>query len=302
MNPSTASITTPTQALSALQSTEKSAQDPTAILQAQDQSLGVPTAQQTVTGLQGALNSTTKLLQQVAPSVMGRTQNSLVTSAQADKQISNEQAPLNTTISNDTTQYNQANQNLTNLQNQAQTAATGIYQGQQDQESYLQNLYTALFGQQQDAEKEADTKAALAEQAREANLSAANSGVAGPTLNIGGSTPTPSSSSGYGYGLKDGSSGSGGYYFQGPTGSPISAFQYAQATGNNFVTLVQKMAASGDAGAKEILPYVTTKGIAANYAKANPSLYDAFMGTHTAVTSGGVNLGQVGGAPQGIKI
>src|ERR1700761_7592943 len=171
MNPTTSSA-----ALSQLESTENSAQDPNAILQQQQQQLGVNNAQQTVQGLQGAINSTTKLLQQVAPSVMGRTQGSLVTSAQANKQIENEQAPLNTTLSNDTNQYNQANTNLNNLQNQAQTAASGIYQGQQDKLSYLQNLYNSLYGQEKDA-------ADLAEQQREANLSASSSANSG--LDIG---------------------------------------------------------------------------------------------------------------------
>jgi chromosome segregation ATPase len=193
MNP-----TTSADALSQLESAQQSAQDPNAILQAQQNQLGVGQAQQTVQGLQGALNNTTKLLQQVAPSVMGRTQNSLVTQAQATKQIGNEQAPLNTTIGNETTQYDQANQDLTTKQQQAQTAASGIYTGQQDKLSYLQNIYNALYGQEKDqaaaAQKAAEDQAqqqqaaaSLAEQAREANLSASTkTGSTGPNY----ATPT----------------------------------------------------------------------------------------------------------------
>lgn len=174
MNP-----TTSADALSQLQTQESQAQDPNSILQAQNQQYGVNAAQQTVQGLQGAINNTSKLLQQVAPSVMGRTQNSLVTNAQASKQIENEQAPLNTTLGNDTTQYNQAGTNLQNLEQQAQQAANGIYSGQQDKLSYLQNIYNNLFTQEENQQSEQDKAAALAEQAREANLSASsNAGLA----------------------------------------------------------------------------------------------------------------------------
>lgn len=165
-----AQATTSADALSQLQSAEQSAQDPNSILQAQNQQFGVNSQQQTVQGLQGALNNTTKLLQQVAPSVMGRTADSLVTNAQASKQIQNEQAPISTNLSNEGTQYNQANQLLSTDEQQAQTAANGIYTGQQDKLSYLQNIYNNLFTSEQDAQAEQDKQAALAEQAREANL------------------------------------------------------------------------------------------------------------------------------------
>lgn len=179
--------TTSAQALSQLQSAEQSSQDPNAILQAQNQQFGVNTQQQTVQGLQGALNNTTKLLQQVAPSVMGRTADSLVTNAQASKQVQNEQAPITTNLNNENTQYNQANQLLSTDQQQAQTAASGIYSGQQDKLSYLQNVYNNLFTSEQDAQAEQDKQAALAEQAREANLAypslggSDSSGAASPT-------------------------------------------------------------------------------------------------------------------------
>lgn len=162
--------TTSAQALSQLQTAQSQAQDPNSILQAQDQTLGVNGAQQTVTGLRGAIDNTTKLLNQVAPSVMGRTGNSLVTNAQASKQIQNEQAPISQNLTTENTQYNNANTDLNQLQQEAQTAATGQYQGQQDKLSYAQNLYNTLYTQEQNAQAEKDKQAALAEQAREANL------------------------------------------------------------------------------------------------------------------------------------
>jgi len=143
------------QALSALQGAQATAQDPNTILSGQRQQLGVDNAQQTVTGLRGAINNTTKLLQQVAPSVMGRTGSSLVTNAQATKQIANEQAPISQNLSTQTNDYNQANTDLSQLQQRAQEAASGIYQGQQDKLSYAQNLYNTLYKQEQDAQDRA---------------------------------------------------------------------------------------------------------------------------------------------------
>lgn len=169
MQPSTAAPTTSAQALSGLNSLQSSSQSPAAILAQQQQQMGVTGAQQTVQGLRGAINNTTTLLGQVAPSVLGRTGSSLVTNAQADKQITNGQAPLNTNLSNETTGYNQANTDLTNLENQAQTSASGIYQGQQDKLSYAQNIYNSLYTQEQNAQAETDRQAAAAEQIRQFN-------------------------------------------------------------------------------------------------------------------------------------
>lgn len=175
-------------ALAQLQGVQASSQDPNTILANQQQQLGVNGAQQTVTGLRGAINNTTKLLQQVAPSVMGRTANSLVTNAQASKQVQNEQAPISANLTQEGTDYNQANQDLSQLQTQAQTAASGIYQGQQDKLSYAQNLYNALYKQEQDAQ-------AAAEQKREFDIAQANSLKANTpsSFNLSGGTPSPTS-------------------------------------------------------------------------------------------------------------
>lgn len=167
MNP-----TTSADALAQLEQNQASAQDPNAILTAQKQSLGVDQAQATATGLQGAIASTNKLLAQVAPSVMGRTQGSLVTSAQANKQISNEQAPITTDLTNESNQYNNAETNANKLESEAEQNANGIYQGQQDKQSYLQNVYNNLYKQEQDASAKQASDAAAAEAQREFNVSA----------------------------------------------------------------------------------------------------------------------------------
>lgn len=156
-------------ALGQLQAIQAASQDPNSILSNQRQQLGVDNAQQTVTGLRGAINNTTKLLKQVAPSVMGRTASSLVNNAQATKQIQNEQAPISQNLAEQGTEYNQASQDLGQLQDRAREAASGIYQGQQDKLSYAQNLYNTLYKKEQDAAAAARAEADRQEQIRQFN-------------------------------------------------------------------------------------------------------------------------------------
>lgn len=140
------------QALAELQKNQSTAQDPSKLLASQREQLGVSGAQDTVTGLRGAIDNTTKLLKQVAPSVMGRTQSSLVTNAQANRQIQNEQAPIATNLNELSGDYGYASEDLGRLQGEASQQAQLMYQGQQDRQGYLQNLYTTLYGREQQAE------------------------------------------------------------------------------------------------------------------------------------------------------
>lgn len=184
-------------ALAQLQQTQSTAQDPNTILSGQRQQLGVDAAQDTVTGLRGAINNTTKLLKQVAPSVMGRTANSLVTNAQATRQIGNEQAPLNENLSEENTNLGNATQDFNTLNDKAQQAATGIYQGQQDKLSYAQNLYNTLYQKEKDAQAAQQAEADRQENIRQFNASLAASKAKGSGSGsgidlsslFGGSTP-----------------------------------------------------------------------------------------------------------------
>lgn len=253
MNP-TAPATTSAQALQNLQSFQGSEQSPQALLQGQEQSLGVPQAQQQVSGLRSAIQNTTNLLNQVAPSVYGNTQNSLVTDAQANQQIQNRQAPLNSQLNTEGTQYTNAESDANNAQSQADTLAGLEAQGQAGQEGYLQNIFSDLSGQEQQSAANALDQQKLAEQAREANLSSSSSGVASPSLaSILGLSGVGGSGSNASYGLKVSNSPGSGYYFRDANGNPISALQYAQATGVDYKGLIQKMADSGDAGAQQYL-------------------------------------------------
>lgn len=235
------------QALSQLQQLQSQSQDPNTILSNQRQELGVQGAQDTVTGLRGAINNTTKLLKQVAPSVMGRTGNSLVTNAQATRQINNEQAPLTQDLSDQTTEYNQAAQDLSDLNQKAQEAATGIYQGQQDKLSYAQNLYNTLYQQEKDAQDRQAQEASAAEQKREFDASLAQKSTGGSTFALPGATTSSAQMQ---------QRAGGGFNFQDANGRGISAAAYSQAKGVPIRQLLSDMAQAGDSGAKTALDYV----------------------------------------------
>lgn len=167
MNPNTPKNSQ--QALAQLQKTQKGVQNPNQILESQQGAMGVTQARDTVGGLRGAINSTTQLLKQVAPSVMGRTGSSLVTQAQASRQIANEQAPISQNLTEQGQQYGEASQNLGELESKAAQAAQGIYAGQQDKLSYLQNIYNTLYQKEADARQAAMEKKQYKEEVRRFN-------------------------------------------------------------------------------------------------------------------------------------
>lgn len=191
---------TSAQALSNLQGFQKSEMSPQAAMDQSNQQMGVPQAQQQVTGLRGAINNTTNLLNQVAPSVYGRTANSLVTDAQATHMISNEQQPLNTQLNKEQTDYTNANSDYQNALSQSEARANAILSGQQNQESYLQNIYNDLAQKEQSdaqmAQQQRQFDATLAES--RAARAAAGSSVASPSLGgflgAGGNLPSGASS------------------------------------------------------------------------------------------------------------
>lgn len=139
------------QALQNLQAFQGQIKAPQDILKDQQTQLGVPQQQQQVSGLRQAITNTTNLLNQVAPSVYGRTQNSLVTSAQAGRQIQNEQAPIATNLNKQETDYTGANSDLDRALQQAAQASSLQVTGQQQQLDNLKSIYGAYYQQEQDA-------------------------------------------------------------------------------------------------------------------------------------------------------
>ena len=281
---STASLPTATnssQALSNLQSFQSGMQSPEAQLQKAQQDLGVTAAQQQVSGLQQAINNTTNLLNNVAPSVMGRTGNSLVTSAQANAQIANEQAPIETQLNKENQDYGVANTDYANREQQAENIANAEQTSQNNQLGYLQNIYQALYGQEQNAAQQAEQKrqfdAQLEESKREANLNYSLQHGAAPTL----ATPSLGSqlNSGQLSGISFKTPGNGAQGFNFSSGNtPVSANAWARANGINIGDLLYSMGQAGDKYSAQAY-----QDIAANGGQLTPQLkskYSAlFWGT-----------------------
>jgi hypothetical protein len=235
--------TTSQQALQQLQTTQGSQKTADQVYGEANQSLGVDKATEQVQGLRGAITRTTGLLNQVAPSVYGRTQGSLVTNAQATRQIGNEQAPIQQNLQDLGTQYSSASSDLGNLRDQANTRASATLAQQQGNLSYLQQLYQQLQGKEQN-------DAQLAEQQRQFNMtphgSSGGSSYASPTF---GGANTSS--------YKVARDAGGGLAFTNGS-KPITAAQYINATGGSFNDLLGYLAQSKNPGDAQILKDAST--------------------------------------------
>lgn len=259
MNPTTSS-----DALTQLQQFQGSAQKPEDILSGSRAALGVNSAQDTVTGLRGAIQNTTKLLNQVAPSVMGRTGNSLVTAAQANRIIQNEQQPISANLTQETGDLGNATQDLGRLSDQALQEANLKIGGQNDKTSYLQNIYNTLYKKEQDAETAKQAELDRQEQTRQFNAdlasknSANSSNTSGLAAILAGMNNNkapvavnplslPGATSKNGGVLAPGSQGITGYNFVNPdTKAPISAATFSNLNGVDIADTLKAMAQSGD--------------------------------------------------------
>lgn len=269
---------TSADALAQLNQYSGTLQTPQAAMDAAKSSLGVNAAQSTATGLQGAIQNTTNLLNQVAPSTYGRTQNSLVTDAQADQQIANSSAPLQKTLDKEGTDYGNAEDSYKTLLGEADTEATNTISDQANREGYLQNIYSDLSAKEQNDIANQLNQQKLAEQAREADLTAKSAaGSGGVSIGSGASGGSSGGGASATYGLKVAGSPGSGYYFRDASGNPISALQYSQATGTNYQGLIQKMADSGDAGAKAYLKLGDPTSASGPYSAANLQLIKDFI-------------------------
>lgn len=240
--------TTANQALQQLQQAQGQQKSADQVYNETNQALGVNQAAETVSGLRGAIARTTSLLNQVAPSVYGRTQNSLVTNAQATRQIANEQAPIQKDLGGLGDQYQSASSDLNRLTDQANNRAGATLNQQQTRLSFLQQLFDQLSGREQNA-------ASLAEQQRQFNMTPRGGSGGG-----GGGSASPS------FGPSLGASASaykvardsvGGLSFTNGS-KPITAAQYINATGGNWNDLLSLLASSKNPGDAQILRDAST--------------------------------------------
>lgn len=240
MPPSAPAATTSTQALSNLQSFDAGAKSPDQIYKDTSAGLGIPAAQQQVSGLRGAINNTTQLLSQVAPSVMGRTGNSLVTSAQANRQIGNEQAPLNDQLNKENTDYSGASSDLNSLLGQANTQTSNNIAGQNSQLSYLQGIYSDLAGTEQQATANQLARDQLNAQIADSKAKAASGGISLAGTGRTPTGPTPPGSQGS-VGTMNMNS-TGGFAFSNAQGKPVTLARYLVDNGYQGNQILQKAA------------------------------------------------------------
>jgi hypothetical protein len=181
--------TTSGQALQNLSSYTNSMQSPQQAFDQANAQYNIPQQNQQVQGLRQSVQNTQNLLSQIAPSVMGRTANSLVDNAQATRMIANEQAPLNATLSKENTDYANANQDYQNSLSEASQLANAELAGQSQKQSYLQGIYNDLYTQEQNAAQLAAEKQAIAASGSSgANPTFGNQGVSATGDSTGGPT------------------------------------------------------------------------------------------------------------------
>lgn len=233
-------------ALAQLQTAQSTALTPEQATAQANQANGVDAAQQTVTGLRGAIQHTTSLLNNVAPSVYGRTGGSLVTDAQATRQIGNEQAPIQTDLAKDTQDYTDANADAQTAEQKAEKQADDTITGQNSRLSYLQGIYQDLYGQEQDQAKAAEQAKQDAEQQREFNATPHGTATSGLDLSgleqlLGGGASGSSAAGSY---TRD---SVGGYAVKDASGKPITLAQYVDTNGGG-VSDVLSLLAKGSAG------------------------------------------------------
>lgn len=271
------------QALKQLQGYQAKMQNPQDILQSRQAALGIPQAQQNVSGLRQAITNTTNLLNQVPDSVRGRTGGSLVTAAQAGRQIQNEQAPVAQQLQSRGQEYGEAQEGYGMLSGQAEREANAQITGDQQRLGNLQSIYEALFGREQAKEAAKLEREKLAEARRAAKAASAGYGFGGGLGGGGGA-----GGGGGGAGFKMQRRKDGGYNFVNAQGAPVSAASFAAAKGIPFRQLLSDMSKGGDKGAKSALGFVGND-FGYDPGKVNTGLYNALTWGYrpNASTGGG---------------
>lgn len=205
---------------------------------------GVPEIRSRVAGLRTTLSNTESALNNVDPSVTGRTSRSLVTEAQRQRMVANERAPIAAQYGQQQGALSNESANLNDEQQAAQALAQGQIQDYTTGRNALQSQYDAAVSREAEVrrQQEADRAYQLqVQQQADANRNAAADRYAKASGSEADATPSSQQRSG------------GGFNFQDASGNAISARRYAQLTGTNFNTLLKKMASAGDSGAADVL-------------------------------------------------
>lgn len=203
---------------------------------------GVPEMRQQVAGLNTTITNTQNALNNVDPSVTGRTQGSLVTEAQREKQVNNERAPIAQQLTSQQGALGTATNGLSDAEKNAELLATNKVNDYNTGRQALVDQYNMTTARETAAAQAASDAAKQNEAIREFNVTARqNTTKAAAAVN-------PAA------GYKVAQNKMGGLSFTGPNGA-TSMYQYAAALNNGdaqgtYNTIKQLLASSGDSSDK----------------------------------------------------
>jgi uncharacterized small protein (DUF1192 family) len=231
------------QIASQLAAYDKKRQSSADVLNSAMKQYGVPEIRGRVAGLRTTLANTETALNNVDPSVTGRTSRSLVTEAQRQRMVTNERAPIAQQYGDQSRALTTESANLSDQEKAAQTLAHGRINDFTAGRDALRSQYEIALARETEARRRAEADRAFNYQkesdARNYSLAASK---------VASSGSSSSSTPNYQQRSKD-----KGFNFQDAGGNAISARKFAELTGTDFNTLLRKMAAAGDAGAKDVL-------------------------------------------------
>lgn len=199
---------------------------------------GVPEIRTRVSGIRTTLANTEAALNNVDPSVTGRTSQSLVTEAQRQRIVNNERAPIAQDYSTQSKTLSNESANLSDQEKAAQLLAQGQMNDYTVGRNALQSQYDSAAAREAEERRRAEADRAYQLDVQKSASSSRSGGGGG-----GGGSSAPS------YQKRSG----GGFNFQDANGKAISAGSYARITGTSWKGLLQSMANNGDAGAKDVL-------------------------------------------------
>lgn len=156
---------------------------------------GIPEIRQRVSGLRTTLSNTENALNAVDPSVTGRTQGSLVTEAQRQRQVANERAPIAEQYGQQSRALSDESGNLSDQLQAAQLLAQNQVSDYDRGRTSLQSQYDTTLAREAEQRRQVEADRAYQLQVQQANdaRKAAAASLASPTFgSSGGSTASAS--------------------------------------------------------------------------------------------------------------
>lgn len=150
------------EALAELQALQNSAQNPLDVYNQQQQAFGVGDVRQRVGSIRNTLLNTENALNQVDPSVTGRTSGSLVTEAQRQRLVNLERQPLAAQYGQQQGALSNEQATLSDLLGQAANQSNMIFQGQQQKIGNAKDIYQALTAREAEQRRQAEADRAFA--------------------------------------------------------------------------------------------------------------------------------------------